>query len=239
MDLIICFIDDSGFEHDLVRNVIAPVEKRLTFVQACTFDEARTRLEGRIPGLFLLDLWGQDAEVANPAITPREELDGLISGFNTLDDVYKGLDSFSGDKTNEYLKRFFSIVDSWRTLFESACSRIGQNNKYGLHNIKCVRAEYPGVPAVFYTRKSLINDAVAMIKAGTDGLFIKPTGKNDDETRRITGEFAPELISDLIKIIKSKIDNLSLFKDFYTSISPATGEAVTGLVNYWKEFENN
>ncbi len=239
MDLIICFIDDSGFEHDLIRNVIAPAEKRLKFVQAYTFDEARSRLEGRIPGLFLLDLWGQDAEVKNPAVTPKEELDKLISGFNTLDDVYQNLDSFSGDRTNEYLKRLFSIVDSWRTLFESACSRIGQNNKYGLYNLKCARAEYPGVPAVFYTRKSLINDAVQMIKAGTDGLFIKPTGKNDEETRRITGEFAPLLIASLTEIIKSKIENLSLFKDYYTDISPDTGEAVTGLINYWKEFKNN
>ena len=239
MDLIICFIDDSGFEHDLVRNVIAPFEKRLTFIQAYTFDEARSRLEGRIPGLFLLDLWGQDEEVINPSITPREELASLISGFNTLEDVYEGLDSFSGDRTNEYLKRLFSIVDSWRTLFESACSRIGQNNKYGLRNLMCARAEYPGVPAVFYTRKSLINNAVAVIKAGTDGLFIKPTGKNDDETRRITGEVAPGLIASLLNIIKSKIDNLSFFKDYYTGISPDTDEAVTELINYWKEFKNN
>ena len=136
MDLIICFIDDSGFEHDLVRDIIAPAERRLEFVQAFNFDEARSRLNGRIPGLFLLDLWGQDAEVENPYITPREELDKCVSGFNTLDYVYEGLDSFSGDRTNEYLKRLFSIVDSWRSLFESACSRVGQNNKYGLYNLE-------------------------------------------------------------------------------------------------------
>ena len=239
MDLIICFIDDSGFEHDLVKNEIAPSEKRLEFVQAYTFDEARNKLKGRIPGLFLLDLWGQDAEVTNPSITPRKDLEKLVSGFNTLDYVYDKLESFSGDRANEYLKRFFSIVESWRSLFESVCSRIGQNNKYGLNNLKCAREEYPGVPAVFYTRKSLINDAVQMIKAGTDGLFIKPTGKNDKETRRLTCEFAPELIASLMKIIKLKIDNLSLFKDFYTNISPHTGETITGLINYWKEFKNN
>jgi DNA-binding NarL/FixJ family response regulator len=221
MDLIICFIDDSGFEHDLVRNEIAPCEKRVEFLQAYTFDEARNKLEGRIPGLFLLDLWGQDMEVEDPYITPREDLDKLVSGFNTLDYVYEGLDSFSGDRTNEYLKRFFSIVESWRSLFEAVCSRIGQNNKYGLHNLKCARAEYPGVPAVFYTRKSMINDAVQMIKAGTEGLFIKPTGKNDEETRHITREFAPEL-----------------HNDFYTKNLPQTVKEVKCLINYWKEFKN-
>ncbi|MGD9160749.1 MAG: hypothetical protein PVG39_20190 [Desulfobacteraceae bacterium] len=236
MDLIICFIDDSGFEHDLVKNEIAPADKRLEFVQACTFDEARDKLKGRIPGLFLLDLWGQDMEVADPSITPREELDRLVSGFNTLDYVYDGLETFSGDRTNEYLKRFFSIVAGWRSLFESVCSRVGQNNRYGLYNIKCVRGEYPGVPAVFYTRKSLINDAVAMINAGTDGLFIKPTGKNDDDTRCITSEFAPELITSLLKIIKSKIDNLSLYKDFYAENFHLTGEVITGLITDWTDF---
>lgn len=238
MDLIICFIDDSGFEHELVKNEIAPFEKRLEFVQAYTFDDAKEKLKGRIPGIFLLDLWGRDTETANPSITPREELDRLSSGFNTLDYVYDSLDNFSGDRTNEYLKRMFSIVESWRSLFELVCSRAGQNNKYGLNNMKLAREEYPGVPAVFYTRKSLINDAVAMIRAGTDGLFIKPTGKSDDETRLMTREFAPELISSLIKIIKSKIGNLSLFKEFYTNISPKPGEAVTVLINCWKEFKN-
>lgn len=239
MDLIICFIDDSGFEHDLVRNEIAPYDTRLEFVQAGTFDEAVKKLEGRIPGLFLLDLWGQDMGVADPAVTPREELERLASGFNTLDYVYNGLDSFNGDKTNEYLKRLFSIVNSWRSLFETACSRIGQNNKYGLYNLKRVREEYPGVPAVFYTRKSLINDAVAMIKAGTDGLFIKPTGKNDEETHILTRNYAPELISSLIKIIRLKIDALIPNKEFYADNFLQTDDVVISLVNCWKEFKNN
>jgi DNA-binding NarL/FixJ family response regulator len=103
------------------------------------------------------------------------------------------LKDFKGDVNNEYLKRFFAIVDSWRTLFESVCDRVGQNRKYGLSNLAQARGHYPGVPAVFYTRKSLINDAVALFKAGADGLFIKPTGKNDDETRRLTRENAPFL----------------------------------------------
>lgn len=239
MDLIICFIDDSGFEHDLVKNIIAPAEKRLEFIQAYTFDEARGKLKGRVPGLFLLDLWGQDAEVINPTITPKEELNELVSGFNTLDHVYEGLDSFKGDRTNEYLKRLFSIIDGWRSLFISACSRIGQNNKYGLYNLKCAREEYPGVPAVFYTRKSLINDAVQMIKAGTDGLFIKPTGKNDEETRQLTRDFAPDLIASLIKIINAKIHNIILYKDYYTANFPQTGELPAALINNWKEFKNN
>ena len=120
-----------------------------------------------------------------------------------VDDVYDDLDTFKGDRANEYLKRLFSIVSGWRNLFEYACTNIGQNNKYGIQNIKSVRSEYPGIPAVFYTRKSMINDAVTIFRAGADGLFIKPTGKNNEETRKVTREYAPELIMSLKKLINN------------------------------------
>ena len=204
MKHIICFIDDSEFEHNLVRKQIAPLVPDMEFVQTFTFDKVKDELGTRSPALFLLDLWGQDESVTVPYISPKEEIKKKIADFPTLDYVYKGLDDFEGDVYNEYLKRIFSIVDCWRSLFENICSQIGQNGKYGLSNLKGARANYPNTPAVFYTRKSLIRDAVAVFKAGADGLFIKPTGTNDDETRRLTREYAPELARELRQIIASK-----------------------------------
>jgi len=201
MKRIICFIDDSKFEHDLVRNEIAPCDPEMEFIQAYTFEEVRNILGTRAPGLFLLDLWGKDEDVRAPYITPREELEKKIAGFPTLDHVYEGLDDFNGDVINEYLKRLFAMVDSWRSLFEDACNRVGQNRKYGLFNLRQARKHYPGVPAVFYTRKSMISDAVDMFKAGADGLYIKPTGSNDAETSRLTRAYAPELVNALRKIM--------------------------------------
>jgi DNA-binding NarL/FixJ family response regulator len=202
MKSVICFIDDSGFEHDLVKYEIAPSASDLEFVQAYTFDEAKGLLAAKTPSLFLLDLWGQDKDVVEPYLTPMEELKKKAADFPKLDHVYRGLDSFQGDINNEFLKRLFAIVDCWRALFKDTCDRIGQNRKYGLFNLRQARLYYPQIPAVFYTRKSLINDAVAMLKAGADGLFIKPTGLNDDDTRRLTREYAPRLLSDLRKIMK-------------------------------------
>jgi DNA-binding NarL/FixJ family response regulator len=200
MRTIICFIDDSKFEHDLVQNEIRPSAPDLEFVQAYTFEEAREKLGTKTPALFLLDLWGKDEDVRDPHISPKEDLKIEIANLPSLDNVYEGLDYFKGDVSNEYLKRLFSIVDGWRSLFERVCARIGQNRKYGLSNLRQVRTNYPGVPAVFYTRKALINDAVAIFKAGADDLFIKPTGSNDAETRRLTKEYAPQLITELKKI---------------------------------------
>jgi len=204
MKPVICFIDDSAFEHDLVQHEIAPSAPDLEFVQAYTFEEAADRLDGQAPALFLLDLWGQDPDVSEPTLTSMDELRSRTAAFPTLEQVYEGLDAFEGDVHNEYLKRLFSVVDCWRNLFEDACSRIGQNRKYGLSNLRQVRARYPGTPAVFYTRKSLIHDAVAMFRAGADGLFIKPTGLNDNDTHRLTREYAPILVEDLRKLMRKE-----------------------------------
>lgn len=200
---VICFIDDSDFEHELVRQEIAPQADRYAFIQAATFDEAVELLGLNSPALFLLDLWGQDPDVADPVITPKETLLEEAARIPDLNSVFHGLDEFPGDRNNEYLKRLFRIVDGWRTLFEGACARVGQNRKYGLANLRRARERFPGVPAVFYTRKSLISDAVAMFRAGCEGLFIKPTGRNDEETRRLTREYAPKLLEDLTGILKS------------------------------------
>jgi DNA-binding NarL/FixJ family response regulator len=201
MKPVICFIDDSGFEHDLVKYEIAPSAPDLEFVQTYTFAEARDLLAAKTPSLFLLDLWGQDEDVVDPYLTPMDELKKKTADFPKLDQIYEGLDSFQGDINNEFLKRLFAIVDCWRKLFEDVCGRIGQNSRYGLFNLGQTRLHYPQIPAVFYTRKSLINDVAAMFKAGADGLFIKPTGYNDDETRRLTREYAPRLLNDLRKIM--------------------------------------
>jgi len=204
MKYLICFIDDSGFEHDLVHNEIAPLAPTLEFLQTYTFDEARDELGRKVPSLFLLDLWGKDESIRDPYLVPKKEVEKRVARFPTLDHVYDGLDHFRGDVMNEFLKRFFSIVENWRSLFEDLCSQIGQNRNYGLSNLRMVRKFFPGIPAVFYTRKSLINDAVAMLRAGTDGLLIKPTGANDMETRRLTREYAPQLASELIRIIEER-----------------------------------
>ncbi len=239
MDFIICFIDDSDFEHDLVRNEIAPSAPGFHFVQAYTFEEAREVLGDRMPVLFLLDLWGQDPDVADPYVTPREELQEKIAGLKSLDAVYEGLEGFEGDRTNEYLKRIFTIVDGWRNLFEEVCARIGQNRKYGLANIREARVYYPWVPAVFYTRKSLITDAVAMFGAGADGLYIKPTGQNDRETRILTRDYGPDLIRELSTILDRRAQDLKEKQDHLDQKFGSHKSAILAFVRAWESFRAN
>jgi len=237
--LIICFIDDSDFEHELVRQEIAPRSPGLEFLQAYTFEEARELLGERIPLLFLLDLWGQDPEVKKPAIPSMVELEEQASRIKTLREVYGGLDAFEGDRNNEFLKRLFAIVEGWRSIFRRASDLVGQNSRYGIENLHRVRRSYPGVPAVFYTRKSMIDDAVEMFKAGADGLFIKPTGRDDRQTRDLTREYAPSLIYSLAEIIDRHIHNLRSLSPLPPPSGERPSDPVEDLIEAWKKFRNN
>lgn len=236
MDLIICFIDDSPFEHDLVRHEIAPSAPDLKFIQAFTFEEAKEKLAKKIPVLFLLDLWGQDMTVKKPSLTPKKDLYKKISQLPTLDTVYEGLENYEGDLTNEYLKRIFTIVDGWRNVFEEVCDRVGQNRKYGLYNLSQVREWYSGIPAVFYTRKSMISDAAAIVQAGSEGLFIKPTGNEDTETRRLTRQYAPKLLEALAQVIDDHFSKTVPNIEGYDTESTKEKDVMMRLIKTWQAF---
>jgi DNA-binding NarL/FixJ family response regulator len=236
MRFIVCFIDDADFEHDLVRTEIAANAPDFEFVQAYTFDDALKAMGTRIPVLFLLDLWGQDPAVAEPSITAQAELEARIAEFKALDRVYDGIDPHRIGHINEYLNRLFTIVDGWRSLFEAVCERAGQNRKYGLANLREARRHYPGVPAVFYTRKSLINDAVAMFQAGADGLFIKPTAPNDEQTRAMTRKKAPALIKEWSQVIDAHLSGLMAHIDHYRSKGAALKTPPEDLITEWEAY---
>ena len=236
MDLIICFIDDSPFEHDLVRREIAPSAPGLKFIQAFTFEEAKEKLAQKIPVLFLLDLWGQDPTVKKPSLMPKKELEKKISEMQTIESVYEGLENYEGDRANEYLKRLFAIVDGWRDVFQEVCDRIGQNRTYGLSNLKQARKAYPGIPAVFYTRKSMISDAVAIFEAGADGLFIKPTGNEDAETRRLTRQYAPKLLKSLALVIDRHFRKISPSTEGHTPEFIEEKDEISHLKKAWQTY---
>ena len=77
-----------------------------------------------------------------------------------------------------------------------------------------------------------------MIKAGTDGLFIKPTGRSDSETHTLTNEYAPQLIRELSQIIESKLEIHMLLQSPIFPKNAKTNEKFEALISSWKEFIN-
>ena len=201
---IFCFIDDSPFELDVFLTSIAPKARNIEVITGHTYGAIKEQLGDRYPCLFLLDLYGRDEKAGPASIPPLPEIEKEISAFKSLQDVYEGLDHFPGDRTNEYLKRLFHLTDSWRDLFYKASRKAGQNINYGLCNLESVQRDYPAAAAVAYTRKSLIIDAVEVLKAGVDGLSLKPDGPDDPTIRDNTTLMAPQLLETWSELVTHK-----------------------------------
>ncbi len=209
MGPIFCFIDDSQFELDVFTGHIVPAATDIEFILGSTYTQVREQLGERHPCLFLLDLYGQDDRVVPAGIPAQKDLEAETALFMTLDDVYKDLEQFAGDKQNEYLKRLFHVADSWRRLFYRASRKVGQNIKYGLSNLESAWQDFPAAATVAYTRKSMIMDAVEIMDAGIDGLHLKPDGTSDEGIRRATTEAAPTLIDSWSDLVTQKFINHS------------------------------
>ena len=201
MALTICFIDDSPFERDLFTRVLGRT-RNWDPVVAETFEQAREMLGERIPLLWLLDLWGNDpAGSARPKLMDPDDLERKAKRIPGPGYVWDGLEDFSGDRPNEYLKRFYTIVSGWSGLFLEAARAADQTRAYGLHNLARVRERYPETAALAYTRKSQSADLAAFLKAGGDGVLLKPHGPDDRAILEATRDAAPELIHEAHRVL--------------------------------------
>jgi len=194
MPPVLCFIDDSAFERDVFERCIVPAAPHLEFVLGSTYDDARVALGERYPAAFILDLYGLDPDLPGSSLPSCQEMEEEAARIPGLDQIYQGLDDFPGDRVNEYLKRFFHLMDAWRKLFTRVFQKAGQNTRYGLGNLARARQDYPAAAAVAYTRKSMIQDAIQALTHGVDGLDLKPDGPTDEDIRRVTTQAAPALI---------------------------------------------
>ena len=201
---IFCFIDDSAFELSVFEKGIAALNPEIDFIQATTYEQARAEIGDRYPALFVLDLYGRDPDITPLGIPSKGALTEQIRGLVSVESLYEGLEDFSGDRTNEFLKRMFHMMDSWRQLFARVFEATGQNIKYGLNNLAEAKQEFPFSPAVAYTRKSMISDAVEAIGHGFDGINLKPDGPDDESIYRETASKAPQLIDSWSDLVTQK-----------------------------------
>lgn len=209
MALTVCFIDDSPFERDLFTRVYGRTEN-WTPVVAETFDQAREMLGERIPLLWLLDLWGNDpAGSTRPELMSLDELERKAVQIRDPGSVWDGLEAFPGDRPNEFLKRLYTIVSGWSSLFMEAAKAVDQTKAYGLYNLARVRERYPETTALAYTRKSQSTDLVSFLKAGGDGILLKPHGPDDQAIHEATRTAAPELIAQMYRTLdRCLVDSL-------------------------------
>jgi hypothetical protein len=75
-----------------------------------------------------------------------------------------------------------------------------------------------------------------MFQAGANGLFIKPTGPNDEQTRAMTRANAPALIKRLSQIIDAHLSGLMVHNDHYHSAGQALKTPPADLITEWKAY---
>lgn len=207
---VFCFIDDSSFEIQLFREVFEKPSSDTIFVYGTTFEEAQDDLKKNdlTPALFILDLYGRTSTEPNPQIPPISDLREKTAAIRTIDEVYRDLGAFRNDpdlQVNEYLKRLFSVVGTWRSVFSEVASRLDQSPEYGIKNLKSVRACYPDTAAVMYTRKGLFADAVRVAELGCDGIYMKPMGQTDAEILAATKAQREQLMNAWHNIVKKTL----------------------------------
>ncbi len=204
---VYCFIDDSPFELKLFKDVIETRYPDIQFIYANTYAECKSQLAELIlyPSLFILDLYGREGLQKKINIPQKAFLEAQIKDIPNLDVAYDGLEKYDSDKglqANEFLKRMFSILNKWRELFSDQCANLDQGSQYGINNLLRVREDYPTVTAVMYTRKGLFTDAVKLSLYNFAGIFIKPSGLNDEEIYAETKNQADSLMDGWNKCVK-------------------------------------
>ena len=205
---VYCFIDDSPFELKLFRDVIETRFPGIQFVYANTYDECHRQLDEQklYPSLFILDLYGREGLQENACIPRKELLEAQIERIPNLNVAYDGLEKYNSNRNlqaNEFLKRLFSILNEWRSLFSEQCARLDQGSQFGINNLLSVRQNYPPVTAVMYTRKGLFTDAVILSRHNCDGIFIKPSGTTDKDIYAETEKQAESLMSNWNECVRN------------------------------------
>ena len=175
----ICFIDDDMvFEIPLFNDVFGDV---YDVVAEDSYDTAKKRIAARgewAPDLFVLDLYF-------PSGPPDDRtVEELSESTLTLEDDRGQIRAAYANHLRAK-ERFDAVLDAWR-----------QGPAGGLEIANRVVADFPGVPIVFYSRKATFEDAVRCLATdGVWGLQKKPSGANDEDTRRLTLAEKPRLVS--------------------------------------------
>jgi CheY-like chemotaxis protein len=168
----VCFIDDDNkFEIPLFEKMFS---EEFDLVTATSFpdccDKIR-RLRDWVPDIFVLDLY-----FPKPSETPDR---GLI---RTLEKSPLQLPPDGAEVRQCYLNyldaknRLSAVLNAWK-----------QSADGGIELAKLVRAEFPNIPIVFYSRKALSEDVLRCMKEeGVCDVIAKPSGRNDEETEAIS-----------------------------------------------------
>lgn len=181
---LICFIDDSAEERELFQQVFGAEEGRFRVLCAETFQEALEEIEkeGVVPDLFVLDLYFPSSE-------SHRQKKVLCIGPITLP-----------DDEGDLLKAFMN-AETAQNRYREIRAAEGQSPAGGLRLIEQVQEAFTGTPIISYTRKGRIEEAESARRRGARRVLQKPSGKDWEETLRLTLALREELERQFLRVI--------------------------------------
>ena len=136
-------------------------------------------LGDRVPDLFVLDLFFPSVSDPPGGFTPdtvddaRARLTRVLRAAEELEGMF--LDDSALAKNDKELLRAGSELVYWsQRMLRYWCDVLGQSPSGGIALLLLLRAKYPGVPVVFYSRKAIVADVKAALAAGAVDVLIKP-----------------------------------------------------------------
>jgi CheY-like chemotaxis protein len=190
----VCFIDDDGdFEIPLFESTFGDV---YDVVAADGYDAARRKMAERggwRPDLFVLDLYFASGEPDRDAVDQlRQSAVAFESDGVEMRAAYRN-----------YLRaesRLRAVLGAWK-----------QGPDGGLEIARRAARDHPSVPIVFYSRKATFEDAVRCLAAnGVWWLEKKPTGDDDEDTRRLTLAEKPRIVERFDAIIAKRDEDRTM-----------------------------
>ncbi len=228
---IFCFLDDSEFEINIFKKCLEPAMPEVELFYGKYLKDVENQFKGRLPALFIIDLYGSTETEKERKLPPLESLLQEIKEFPEIETVYVGLDK-EKDPVNTFLRRLFGITKRWENLFTKISRMIGQSPLYGLQNLKQIKETYPFSATTGYTRKSSLGEAINFIDNGADYIMIKPQGKDDRDIQKNTMEQAQAIKRRFYKLVIDKYNTL-LWKKRAGELTSSAEEEFIGEANLW------
>jgi DNA-binding NarL/FixJ family response regulator len=169
------FIDDDESELEAFRKIVSGVYDCATVHWPV---ESGKLLMGRKPAIFVSDLYLPS--LSGDRTPASHERDAARKAANKTGERFCSLYAGGHQDDKARLRRTMKAIADGYAILKLQWSALGQSPDYGVEVLKKVKARYPEVPFVFYSRKITPEDVIRVLKAGAVDA-IRKCALTDDE----------------------------------------------------------
>jgi DNA-binding NarL/FixJ family response regulator len=174
------FIDDDKSELDAFREIVG---SKYDYTTVHWPGESAKLLAGPKPDIFVSDLYlpSSDGDKTPTDAEKRSAENAAIQVGKDFTGLYA--DSTTADKAR--LQNTMRAIAGAYSMLKVQWSALGQSPDHGVAVLAKLKARYPDVPFVFYSRKITPEDVIRVLKAGAVDAIRKGALTNDEVLARL------------------------------------------------------